>query len=64
MNVNWALVPELPVPEGRKKLGKREKRPVLYRIGLEAFMAWARDAGLEVTPPPVPIEEPAEAVLR
>ncbi|AWN23241.1 methylenetetrahydrofolate--tRNA-(uracil(54)-C(5))-methyltransferase (FADH(2)-oxidizing) TrmFO [Deinococcus irradiatisoli] len=64
MNVNWALVPEIPVPEGRKKLGKREKRPVMYQRGLNAFMAWASGAGLEVTPPPVPDEEPAEAVLR
>lgn len=55
MNVNWALVPELPLPEGKRKWGKREKRPLLFRRGLNAFMAWARDeAGLSVTPPPVP----------
>lgn len=69
MNVNWALVPELPVPEGRKKWGKREKRPVLYRRGLSAFMDWAQGEGLEVTPPPVPnepvlAEQQAEPVLR
>ncbi len=69
MNVNWALVPELPVPEGRKKLGKREKRPVLYKIGLNAFVTWARDAGLDVTEPtpaelPRAAEETAEPVLR
>lgn len=55
MNVNWALVPELPVPEGRRKLGKREKRPVMFRRGLNAFMSWAREeAGLPVTPPARP----------
>ncbi|WP_291424226.1 methylenetetrahydrofolate--tRNA-(uracil(54)-C(5))-methyltransferase (FADH(2)-oxidizing) TrmFO [Deinococcus sp.] len=60
MNVNWALVPELPTEINEKtgkpkKLGKREKRPVMFRRGLEAFMAWARDeAGLAVTVPPVP----------
>lgn len=62
MNTNWALVPELPAPEGRKKLGKREKRPLLFRRGLEAFMGWARTAGLEVqdVAPPVPLDvEPA-----
>lgn len=62
MNVNWALVPELPVPEGKRKWGKHEKRPILFRRGLDAFMTWARDeAGLQVTPPPVPAPEP-EAV--
>ncbi|MBB5235187.1 methylenetetrahydrofolate--tRNA-(uracil(54)-C(5))-methyltransferase (FADH(2)-oxidizing) TrmFO [Deinococcus budaensis] len=60
MNVNWALVPELPAPEpgpsGKvRKLGKREKRPPMFRRGLSAFMAWAQDeAGLPVTPPAVP----------
>lgn len=47
MNTNWALVPEFTV-EGRKKLGKREKRPLMYRRGLDAFTAWAREAGLAV----------------
>ncbi|WP_425147743.1 methylenetetrahydrofolate--tRNA-(uracil(54)-C(5))-methyltransferase (FADH(2)-oxidizing) TrmFO [Deinococcus sp.] len=59
MNVNWALVPELPPVAGRKKLGKREKRPLLFRRGLDAFMAWAREAGLDVREPPLPA--PAEA---
>lgn len=60
MNVNWALVPELPPQINEKtgkakKLGKREKRPPLFRRGLSAFMAWARDeVGVEVTPPAVP----------
>lgn len=71
MNVNWALVPELPTPEpgpsGKvRKLGKREKRPPMFRRGLNAFMAWAQDeAGLSVTPPAVP-EHPEDAlpVLR
>lgn len=75
MNVNWALVPELPAhepgPNGKvRKLGKREKRPVMFRRGLDAFMGWAREeAGLTVTPPPVPqpapeAEEKAAPVLR
>ncbi|GHF56283.1 methylenetetrahydrofolate--tRNA-(uracil-5-)-methyltransferase [Deinococcus metalli] len=68
MNVNWALVPELPATvnptTGKvRKLGKREKRPLLYRRALEAFAAWARDeAGLDVTPPTWPAvtqDEPA-----
>lgn len=66
MNVNWALVPELPAPinpnTGKpRKLGKREKRPPMYRRGLEAFTAWARtDAGLDVTEPAPAPAEPAE----
>ncbi|MEW6420849.1 MAG: methylenetetrahydrofolate--tRNA-(uracil(54)-C(5))-methyltransferase (FADH(2)-oxidizing) TrmFO [Deinococcota bacterium] len=64
MNVNWALVPELPVPEGRRKLGKREKRPVMFRRGLNAFMSWAREvAGLTVTLPSVPEVEAATVPL-
>ena len=61
MNVNWALVPELPAEINPKtgkprKLGKREKRPVMFRRGLEAFMAWAQaEAGLAVSAPPVPV---------
>ena len=51
MNANWALVPELPLPEGKKKLGKREKRPILFRRGLDAFTGWAEAAGLDVTRP-------------
>ncbi|SMB94785.1 methylenetetrahydrofolate--tRNA-(uracil(54)-C(5))-methyltransferase (FADH(2)-oxidizing) TrmFO [Deinococcus hopiensis] len=66
MNVNWALVPELPLPEGKRKWGKREKRPVMFRRGLNAFMDWAGgEAGLSVTPPPVPEHEADEvAALR
>ncbi|MFC4452810.1 methylenetetrahydrofolate--tRNA-(uracil(54)-C(5))-methyltransferase (FADH(2)-oxidizing) TrmFO [Deinococcus sonorensis] len=62
MNVNWALVPEVPVPEGRRKLGKREKRPVMFRRGLDAFCAWARGAGLQVQDVPDPAPESLEAV--
>lgn len=40
MNVNWALVPELPVPQGKRKWGKREKRPLLFQRGLGAFQTW------------------------
>ncbi|GGQ94555.1 methylenetetrahydrofolate--tRNA-(uracil(54)-C(5))-methyltransferase (FADH(2)-oxidizing) TrmFO [Deinococcus ruber] len=62
MNVNWALVPELPVPEGRKKLGKREKRPVMFRRGLDAFKSWAREAGLDVQDLELPALPTAELV--
>ena len=67
MNVNWALVPELPAsPPGKngkiRKLGKREKRPVMYRRGLDAFIGWAQEAGLDVTrPAPLPDPEPITA---
>ncbi|THF88938.1 methylenetetrahydrofolate--tRNA-(uracil(54)-C(5))-methyltransferase (FADH(2)-oxidizing) TrmFO [Deinococcus sp. KSM4-11] len=60
MNVNWALVPELPAPEpgpsGKiRKLGKREKRPIMYRRALNAFTTWAREeAGLDVALPVFP----------
>jgi len=56
MNTNWALVPELEpgsLPgelQGRKKLGKREKRPLLYARGLSAFEHWL--TGLETGPEP------------
>lgn len=66
MNVNWALVPELPAEINPKtgkprKLGKREKRPVMFRRGLEAFMAWAQaEAGLAVSAPPVQEEAAKE----
>ena len=54
MNTNWALVPDLDpqvwaeIPElrGRKKLGKREKRPLMFARGLEAFSKWALEHGL------------------
>ncbi|MBB6097927.1 methylenetetrahydrofolate--tRNA-(uracil-5-)-methyltransferase [Deinobacterium chartae] len=59
MNTNWALVPGVEVP-GRKKLGKREKRPLMYARGLEAFRGWA--AGLGVALQPLP-EKPLEAEL-
>lgn len=64
MNVNWALVPELPAEINEKtgkvrKLGKREKRPVMFRRGLAAFTTWAQgEANVNVTPPAIP--EPAE----
>jgi methylenetetrahydrofolate--tRNA-(uracil-5-)-methyltransferase len=60
MNTNWALVPELErerIPaewQNRKKLGKRERRPLLYARGVEAFRAWMESIGLE----PVGLELP------
>ncbi|MFC6590862.1 methylenetetrahydrofolate--tRNA-(uracil(54)-C(5))-methyltransferase (FADH(2)-oxidizing) TrmFO [Deinococcus lacus] len=71
MNVNWALVPELPAEINErtgkpKKLGKREKRPPMFRRGLAAFMGWAREeAGVEVVLPAVPQHPQDElAVVR
>ena len=68
MNVNWALVPEIPVTDpiyagGRKKVGKREKRPVMYRRGLMAFVNWAQDAGMDVTLPPEPVTQTEETLV-
>ena len=46
MNTNWALVPDLEpddVPEewkARKKLGRRERRPLLFARGQRDFTAW------------------------
>lgn len=46
MNTNWALIPDLAqadFPEEyakKKKLGRREKRPILFARGLKAFQAW------------------------
>lgn len=50
MNVNWALVPELPPQINErtgkvKKLGKREKRPPMFARGLAAFKEWAGSLG-------------------
>jgi methylenetetrahydrofolate--tRNA-(uracil-5-)-methyltransferase len=71
MNTNWAIVPELSPEiitqnfgEKRKKIGKREKRPLMYRRGLTAFQGWARDLGLnvaDVRPPEPTAPEPALA---
>ncbi len=66
MNTNWALVPDLErelVPHewrNKKKLGKREKRPLLFKRGLEAFRAWMLEIGLE----PVLIEVKSELELE
>jgi methylenetetrahydrofolate--tRNA-(uracil-5-)-methyltransferase len=66
MNTNWALVPDLErelVPfewRNKKKLGKREKRPLLFKRGLEAFRAWMISVGLE----PVLIEVKSEPELE
>ncbi|ADV67889.1 methylenetetrahydrofolate--tRNA-(uracil(54)-C(5))-methyltransferase (FADH(2)-oxidizing) TrmFO [Deinococcus maricopensis] len=61
MNTNWALVPEFKV-EGRRKLGKREKRPLMFARGYDAFLGWARGVGLNVTERVVPTSEPAPEV--
>ncbi|GHF97997.1 methylenetetrahydrofolate--tRNA-(uracil-5-)-methyltransferase TrmFO [Deinococcus piscis] len=51
MNVNWALVPDPELPAGKRKWGKREKRPLMFRAGLQAFSTWAEAQGLVVTLP-------------
>ncbi len=49
MNTNWALVPDLEpddVPEafrGRKKLGRRERRPLLFQRGQRDFKLWLEE---------------------
>jgi methylenetetrahydrofolate--tRNA-(uracil-5-)-methyltransferase len=46
MNTNWALVPDLEphdVPaelRNRKKLGRKERRPLLFARGLRDFQGW------------------------
>lgn len=64
MNVNWALVPDPELPEGKRKWGKREKRPLMFRQGLSDFAAWGAGLGLEVQPLPITpqTEATAEAV--
>ncbi len=47
MNANWALVPEWP-QEGKPKLGKRERRALMYGRGLSAFNSWAAEVGVRV----------------
>lgn len=52
MNVNWALVPDPALPEGKRKWGKREKRPLMFRAGLQDFAAWAQAQGLTLAREP------------
>jgi methylenetetrahydrofolate--tRNA-(uracil-5-)-methyltransferase len=52
MNTNWALVPDLEVSDlpdewkNRKKLGRRERRPLLYARGMRDFNAWLEEITL------------------
>jgi methylenetetrahydrofolate--tRNA-(uracil-5-)-methyltransferase len=56
MNTNWALVPDLepidvPVDlRNRKKLGRRERRPLLFARGLRDFAQWAAEATRQARP--------------
>ncbi|RTR28636.1 methylenetetrahydrofolate--tRNA-(uracil(54)-C(5))-methyltransferase (FADH(2)-oxidizing) TrmFO [Deinococcus radiophilus] len=50
MNVNWALVPDPPLPEGKRKWGKREKRPLMFRQGMSDWQDWAGEIGLTISP--------------
>ena len=49
MNTNWALVPDLEVADlpdewkNRKKLGRRERRPLLYARGMRDFNLWLEE---------------------
>ena len=55
MNTNWALVPDLEpndVPEewqNRKKLGRRERRPLLFARGQRDFAMWLEGLNVAVT---------------
>ena len=70
MNTNWALVPELErerVPaewRNKKKLGKREKRPLLFRRGLDAFREWLIGIGLEPALVEIKVEPELEHVVQ
>lgn len=52
MNTNWALVPELSQAEipleyaKKKKLGRTEKRPILFTRGIQAFKQWLEFNGI------------------
>jgi methylenetetrahydrofolate--tRNA-(uracil-5-)-methyltransferase len=52
MNTNWALIPDLErgdFPEEhakKKKLGRKEKRPILFERGLAAFQDWLTTNGV------------------
>ena len=52
MNTNWALVPDLEkseMPEEhakKKKLGRKEKRPLLFERGFAAFKTWLEVSGV------------------
>ena len=49
MNTNWALVPDLEpddVPaefKNRKKLGRKERRPLLFARGQRDFLGWLEE---------------------
>jgi methylenetetrahydrofolate--tRNA-(uracil-5-)-methyltransferase len=40
MNVNFGLFPEIPPPSGRKKLKRREKKPLIAERALRDLDAW------------------------
>jgi methylenetetrahydrofolate--tRNA-(uracil-5-)-methyltransferase len=52
MNTNWALIPDLerkdfPVEHAnKKKLGRKEKRPILFERGILAFEHWLSSYGV------------------
>jgi methylenetetrahydrofolate--tRNA-(uracil-5-)-methyltransferase len=54
MNTNWALVPELELEQipvelrNRKKLGRKERRPLLFARGMRDFNAWLEMEGIVV----------------
>jgi methylenetetrahydrofolate--tRNA-(uracil-5-)-methyltransferase len=49
MNTNWALVPDLEPEDiptelrNRKKLGRKERRPLLYARGMRDFTVWLEE---------------------
>lgn len=44
-NVIWGMFPPVPTPEGRKKLGKRERRDIMVARSLDALEGWLDATG-------------------
>jgi len=44
-NVIWGMFPPVPTPEGRKKLGKRERRDLMVERSLAALEGWIDRVG-------------------
>ena len=47
MNANWGLVPNAPKKDATgRRMGKKDRREHMYRVGFEAFSAWLTAQGL------------------
>ena len=60
MNANWGLVPTIPKKQGKRRVGKKERRQQGYARGLEHFRTWLAEQGVE--PAELVASEPLEAV--